>query len=260
LPFTIAGRLVDYSRASFSPGEATIRVRGVSADRTVTNLLVKAVTFASDVSAWNFAVSVPLASAPCEGFAVTGQELIFEVEDPWGDTWTKLLSPETLHAGNPGEIVTCSLMLADDSDGDGVSDYYVASLARKMRQCGYATYDKNADWDGDGVTNYGEYLAGTNPFSAADCLKVKKMEFETDAQGNRYLVITFTTVSGRVYSVGGSEALGERDGWKQQQFSLDDPQMPAQTVYPVQIGGDEKKVYLPIDPTKSSGFFRLNVE
>jgi len=260
LPFTLAGRIVDYTRASFAPGEAVIRVRAVSADGASTNLLAKTTTFATDSSDWNFAVSVPLASAPCEGYAVAGQILVFEVEDPWGDTWTRLLAPETLRAGTPGEIVTCSLMLADDSDHDGVSDLYVKSLAGQMRRHGIAAYDRNADWDGDGVTNYGEYLAGTNPFSAADCLKVKSMGFETDEKGNRYLVIAFTTVSGRVYSVGGAETLAEEGTWRRESFALDEAGSPSRSYYPVSTGGEERKIYVPVDPAKPSAFFRLNVE
>lgn len=66
-------------------------------------------------------------------------------------------------------------------------------------------YDPDADDDGDGATNYFEYLAGTNPFDESDFLAIR--DFRLDA--GQTAAITFEYVGGHVYTVLSSLALAK---------------------------------------------------
>ena len=82
-----------------------------------------------------------------------------------------------------------------DTDGDGLPDSW------ENEKFGNLTADATADSDGDGTTNLMEYLAGTNPSSAASVFRPASHV----AGGN--LVLTVPTVSGRSYRVWGTANL-----------------------------------------------------
>jgi hypothetical protein len=74
-----------------------------------------------------------------------------------------------------------------DLDNDGLPDGWETL---------YNVSDPNADDDGDGVSNYDEFIAGTNPRDAASVLKIKSIT--SDQNDCRIL---FDSLSGRVYRV-----------------------------------------------------------
>jgi len=88
-----------------------------------------------------------------------------------------------------------------DTDGDGLPDSW------ENEKFGNLTADATADSDGDGTTNLMEYLAGTNPSSAASVFRPASHV----AGGN--LVLTVPTVSGRSYRVWGTANL--QGSWTQ---------------------------------------------
>lgn len=84
---------------------------------------------------------------------------------------------------------------AADTDGDGLPD------AWEDENFGSLTAGATADSDGDGSSNLMEYLAGTDPRSAASVFRPTSHA----ADGN--LVLTVPTVSGRSYRVWGTANL-----------------------------------------------------
>jgi hypothetical protein len=82
-----------------------------------------------------------------------------------------------------------------DTDGDGLLDSW------ENENFGNLTATATADSDGDGTTNLMEYLAGTDPASAASVFRPTSHV----AGGN--LVLTVPTVSGRSYRVWGTSNL-----------------------------------------------------
>jgi len=88
-----------------------------------------------------------------------------------------------------------------DTDSDGLPDFW------EHENFGNLTATATADSDGDGTTNLMEYLAGTNPSSAASVFRPASHV----AGGN--LVLTVPTVSGRSYRVWGTANL--QGSWTQ---------------------------------------------
>ncbi|HMO52230.1 MAG TPA: hypothetical protein PKE26_09905 [Kiritimatiellia bacterium] len=80
----------------------------------------------------------------------------------------------------------------EDTDGDGLPDWY-----ESMYTGSGTGMPANGDLDGDGVTNYEEFIAGTRPHDPMDY-------FCVDAAApspNGELMLTWQGVSGRVYGV-----------------------------------------------------------
>jgi len=84
-----------------------------------------------------------------------------------------------------------------DTDGDGIPNYWKASTASIL------TSLINGDTDGDGASDKSEFLAGTNPVSAASKL-VATVVKNTAGTGCK---VSFTAMSNRSYTVQYKSAL-----------------------------------------------------
>ena len=65
-------------------------------------------------------------------------------------------------------------------------------------------YDPWADYDNDGISNYGEFLAGTIPFDESDYLRVKEFK----AKDGKF-ALKFEHVGGHVYAVSSANTLAK---------------------------------------------------
>jgi hypothetical protein len=81
--------------------------------------------------------------------------------------------------GKPGDRVRLDLTLGVDSDGDGIPDSWEIS---QLFAAGYqpgpngwdlSLLDRNGDLDGDGISNYAEYIAGTFASDPTDFLSLQ---------------------------------------------------------------------------------------
>jgi hypothetical protein len=93
-----------------------------------------------------------------------------------------------------------------DTDGDGMADLW--ELAH-----GFDTEDPSdatGDPDGDLLSNAREFLAGTDPRDAADCLRFTSVNFE-QTPNYRVIALTFPAVANRSYSL--YLQVGENECW-----------------------------------------------
>ena len=97
---------------------------------------------------------------------------------------------------------TATLTFLSDTDNDGLPDSWTTAFF------GSATgTDPGADPDGDGMSNWEEFVAGTNPTNAASSLQL-------DAHSTSgTLVVTLSAVSNRTYSVFYADGL-EPNVWR----------------------------------------------
>lgn len=93
-----------------------------------------------------------------------------------------------------------SRSLPPDSDSDGIPDETELSLHLQV-----AEDDASLDYDRDGLNNYQEYLAGTNPWVADSVLKVTGVLAVVGGQARA--TITWKSSPGEVYDILSGESL-----------------------------------------------------
>ena len=192
----IKGTLKDWQNKVLT-SSAAVTIQAVS-----TNGTVIASTKVADPSAdgYNFLLQIPLSSKATGSTAAVGDKLNCVLVQESGLS----LAVEQLTVGDANTVsnVCLAFMNMKDYTKDGttvkVAQEYVDTIAVWMEVLGYeGDYDPFADYDNDGVSNYGEYCAGTNPFDASDKLAITAYAAPQSAPH----AISFEYVGGHVYGV-----------------------------------------------------------
>ena len=179
--------------------------RGISIRAVNSNGVAIAETKVRDASAGgvNFTLRIPLSTEATDSSCAVGDKLECVLVEPSG----LMVGSEPLTVGGAREAQSVTLRLVDvkqyvSPDGrktNEVAQAYVDAIQAWMAdeaEFGGKDYDPFADYDGDGRSNYAEYLAGTNPFDKSDFLAVRSIE----VSGGR-AALSFEYVGGHVYGV-----------------------------------------------------------
>lgn len=260
-PVTYSGIVKDYALRPFDKQyKATVYVRRLSADRT---LLAKAETTAP-LNGINYALSIPLVSLSnvVTTAATVGQKVCFDVDDGriiWGNR-----SVQTI--GNPA-CYTLNITLMTDANGNGVADEYETLIQALMAAYGIAgAYDPNADYNGDGISNYQHYLAGTSPFvgltpsgggGAGDRVTIESMMNVQMQSGSDTFCISFRALPDKLYSVLSLSDLGTSWGTADTVDFSTSPGGDGQTFFSADSSG---VVTLYIRKDGAARYYRLRME
>ncbi len=125
-----------------------------------------------------------------------------------------------LTAGKGGERVRLDLNLGEDLDGDGLPDIWEQW---QLYQAGYYQdengnwpihlIDRNGDLDGDGLSNYLEYLAGTFAGDATE-----KFDLAIKEKTDTHAELEFYAITGKTYTI---ERSSDATSWTRIPFSPD---------------------------------------
>lgn len=111
------------------------------------------------------------------------------------------VSGSTFALGQSGERTRIDLTLGIDSDGDGLPDSWEQNIIALVDGLDdLSDVDPNDDADGDGASNYTEYLAGTYPFERRATFGLDILEV---AEG--FACLRFLSAPGRTYRIEFSE-------------------------------------------------------
>lgn len=161
-----------------------------------------------------------------------------------------------LTAGKGAERVKLDLTLGEDKDRDGLPDaweqwqLYQAGRFPGPEGWDLSLLDKDGDFDGDGQSNYREYLAGT---FAGDVTEFFKLEIK-DKTGDR-LHVEFFGITNKVYTI---ESSPDNITWTRIPLSAGSETAAATTSYQA-TGVGTVQAFVTAAPGARSEFFRLTV-
>lgn len=154
--------------------------------------------------------------------AVAAQGLFSVAVEMNGLLFYPIEASGSLTAGRGGERVRLNLTLGEDTDGDGLPDIWEMW---QLYQAGYYPdgngnwplhlLDRNGDFDGDGVSNWLEYLAGTFAGDASERFELQIKEKTSD--GARF---EFYSVTGKTYTL---ERSSDMKTWTRLSFAVGSP-------------------------------------
>ena len=255
LPYTFVGKISNYTGVQYGTNSA-VEIRVKNPDGA---LLAKTAIDSSNESPYNYRLAVPVASAAATGYATVGESLVFEIYDGVGTTHTSLVPSAQAVVGNPGDYLIVNVVLATDSNNNGIPDQYENYIAYLMAVQGISgAYDPEADYDGDGFNNRAEFLAGTQPLNAADRLTITAGELAYDQVGEGLFAIAFVTAAGRTYSVKGTSALATIAGAAREPFQTAPAAAPQTYLHTGSLQAEAITLYL--IPHGATRFYQVVVE
>lgn len=223
-PFDIVGRIVNANNIAYDArSEIVMRVR--DADEKL--LAQTTVRNPDGLSPWNFVLHVPMSSVRASGYAMQGD--VFQLSAKFGEkTYSGLVAPADAKIGTPGDKLFLRIMLAEDRNGNGIGDTYEEAMRDEMWFLEIeGDYDPELDYDGDGLSNRTEYLAGTDPFDKDDFFRASAVGLPNSdvPEPTELFAITFEANAGRSYGVVSSPEVaetsdGKRPDWKRTAFRL----------------------------------------
>ena len=199
----IKGTLKDWQNKVLT-SSAAVTIQAVA-----TNGTVIASTKVADpsVDGYNFLLQIPLSSKATDSTAAVGDKLNCVLVQESGLS----LAAEQLPVGEANAVSTYALAFVNTRNytndvGETVSipTEYVDTIGVWMEAYGIAgDYKPFEDYDGDNVSNYAEYCAGTNPFDPTDVLRITGYAAPTAAAH----AISFEYVGGHLYGVATTRSL-----------------------------------------------------
>jgi hypothetical protein len=150
--------------------------------------------------------------------ALTEQALYSIAVEMNGQRFFPIEANGTLRIGSAGERLRLDLNLGLDSDGDGLPDaweewqLYNAGKQRGANGWDLSLITRDGDFDGDGISNLQEYIAGTFASDAAERLELRIL-----ARSATEVRFEFFTITGKVYRI---ERSSDLQNWSEVKFSV----------------------------------------
>ena len=167
--------------------------------------------------------------------ALAAQGLFSLVVEMNGSLFYPIEVAGSLTAGKGGERVRLDLNLGEDSDGDGLPDIWEQWM---LYQAGYYPdangnwplhlIDRNGDLDGDGMSNYLEYLAGTFAGDATE-----RFDLQIKEKSATNVRFEFYAITGKTYTI---ERSADMKTWARVPFAIGAPAAGEQSYSATNVG------------------------
>ena len=256
----IKGTLKDWQNKVLT-SDAAVTIQAVA-----TNGTVIASTKVADptTDGCNFLLQIPLSTTTTDSTAAVGDTLNCVLIQESGLS----LAATPLVVGDANAVSTVALEFVNvksytnGTDTANVPDEYVDTIAAWIEA--YAEeygiegeYDPFADYDKDGVSNYDEYRAGTNPFDETDKLAISAYAAPKDAPH----AISFEYVGGHVYGVATTRTL-TNPAWATQPVKKSETDPECAQVVPSADEEDVGTTTIYVVPAEgaTSQFFKLEAK
>ena len=237
----------------------------VTVQAVATNGTVLASTKVKDptTDGYNFVLQIPLSTTATDSTAAVGDKLNCVLIQESGLS----LAVSSLVVGEANDASTVSLTYVSmktytATNGTGqtvqVPVEYVEAITPWLEAYEIAgDYDPFADYDGDGVSNYDEYLAGTSPFDASDKLAITDYAAPEDAPH----AISFEYVGGHVYGVATTLSLSNPQ-WMTQGVKTSETAAESDQVMPSADADDVGVATIYVVPAEgaTSQFFKMEAK
>ena len=197
------GTLKDYLNKALT-SSAKITVQAVATNGTI--LASTKVTNPTE-DGYNFVLQIPLSTTATDSTAAVGDKLNCVIVQESGLS----LAVDPIVVGEANDVSTVSLAFVNMKTYTNdttkavvqVPAEYIEAIDYWLEAYEKGDYDPFADYDGDGVSNYDEYRAGTDPFVASDKLAI------TDyvASESALHAISFEYVGGHLYGFSTTRSL-----------------------------------------------------
>ncbi len=159
-----------------------------------------------------------------------------------------------LRTGTGGERVRLDLNLGGDANRDGLPDAWQEwVLYQAGRRLGTPEWDinlitKDGDFDGDGISNFHEYVAGTFAGDPSE-----RLELRLTHKTPTTVSLEFYTITGKVYGI---EESADLQTWQATPFTVRSGSPPTTLHRAQEIGITTAQVAA---PATASRFYRLTV-
>lgn len=168
------------------------------------------------------------------------------------------LEMKTTHSvGSPAGRVRLDLTLGVDSEGDGMPDAWKEA---QLFHAGYlpgpdgwdlSLIDRDGDFDGDGLSNWSEYVAGTYATDVDSYLKLEIKEVVDSV-----VHLEFYAIHGKSYSLQTSDDL---ETWLPTEFFIEDPQTTSTELQASISATTTGVMSIYAETATPAGFYRLTV-
>jgi hypothetical protein len=171
-----------------------------------------------------------------------------------GQNFLPIEASGTLRVGHGGERVRLDLSLGADANNDGLPDawqeWVLYQAGRRPGQTGWDInlVTKNGDFDGDGISNFLEYIAGTFAGDATE-----RFELRLTAKTATEVGFEFYAITGKVYGI---EQSSDLSTWTAAPFSTTSGGTTANLVR--SPGSGITAAFVAVQPG-ASRFYRLTV-
>lgn len=210
---------------------------------------------------YNFLLQIPLSSTATDSTAAVGDDLNCVLKQ--GSELSLAVSPIKVGEANMvSKAALAYVNMKNYTSADGttasVPAEYVETIAAWMEDEEIeGDYDPFADYDNDGVSNYDEYRAGTDPFDDTDKLAIT----DYTAPQNALHTIKFEYVGGHVYGVATTLSLVNPE-WAVQKVKKTETDAEREQVMPSADEDDVGVATIYVVPAEgaTSQFFKLEAK